>query len=238
MFLERISPGKFAAEKYTKTTPARVSNNFSNLTEYFESWKKVVEYLENLNNVYIATLGPAGTSSEAAASYLLKALKKPSKNYLLFSSYEEACNSLFVGSANLLLVANAYERIDRLYMNMDLKLLLAFIWETPSYGIAKKRGTQLSSSYPLTIATHHAPSSLVPWFIPEKGTNYQLMVTNSTSEAAMRVTKGEVDLCLTNINSVNQYGLEFISRVRTICMLWSIFTLNHNPENDRKLGEH
>lgn len=231
IFRKKI-PVKLTAKTYIDPPTTRLSNNFLKLTEYFESLKKVVEYLETLENIYIATLGPTGTSSEAAACYFLKALRKPPKNYLLFPSYEEASNNLFVGTANLLLVANAYRGIDKIYMNLNFELLLSFILETPVYGLAKKKGIQLSSSRPLKIATHHAPSSLIPWFISETGKNYQVIEANSTSDAAKRVIQGEVDLCLTNINAVKQYSLEFISRVRTICMLWSVFTLNQNQKSD------
>ncbi len=46
---------------------------------------------------------------------------------------------------------------------------------------------------------------------------------NSTSEAALRLKSGEVDLCLTTENAVKEYDIEFISPTRTILMLWSVF---------------
>ncbi len=232
MFRQKRFSITLTNQTQTNSISTQINNSTSKLIEYFDRSKKIVERLENSSNIHIATLGPKGTSSEAAACYLLKTLKKTPTSYLLFSSYEEACDNLSIGPANLLLVANAYKAIDKIYMNANLKLLLSFMWETPLYGLAKKKESQLVDDRPLKIATHHAPSSLIPWFSDKVVKSYKIVEVNSTSEAAIQVIKGDSDLCLTNMNAVDRYGLEFMSRLRPICMLWSVFALRKNQEDN------
>ena len=171
----------------------------------------------------IATLGPSGTSSEASAKYLLSSLKDQHGKYSLFPSYEDAYESLVSGASNVLLVANAYKGIDKFYMSKDIQFLFPFIFETPLYGVAKKPYEELTRERPLIVATHHAPSCLLPWFLADFDRKYEVLFVNSTSEAAVKLQKGEVDLCLTTANAAEKYNAEFISPTRTILMLWSVF---------------
>lgn len=172
--------------------------------------------------IHVATLGPAGTSSEAAAKYFLSVVNK-SGQYSLYPTYEEAFQELVSGKTNFLLVANAYERIDRIYMSHEVHLLLPFIYETPLYGIAKRPGDLLSDNQPLKIATHHAPASLIPWFLTDFHYDYEVLFVKSTSEAAIKLKTGEADLCVTTENAAKEYGVTFITKTRPILMLWSVF---------------
>ncbi|XCS12940.1 hypothetical protein GBG21_09305 [Aeribacillus pallidus] len=147
-----------------------------------------------LEQLEIATLGPSGTSSEASAQYLLSSLKNSHGKYSLFPTYEEAYENLVSGTSNILLVANAYKGIDKFYMSKDIQ-----------------------------FATHHAPSCLLPWFLADFDMKYEVLFVNSTSEAAIKLQKGEVDLCLTTVNAAQKYNVEFISPTCTILMLWSVF---------------
>lgn len=187
---------------------------------------KLFSSLFFLDQLEIATLGPSGTSSEASAEYLLSSLKAEHGKYSLFPSYEEAYESLVSGVSNVLLVANAYKGIDKFYMSKDIQLLFPFVFETPLYGVAKRPGEELDTERPLVIATHHAPSSLLSWFLADFDMKYEVLFVNSTSEAAVKLQKGDVDLCLTTENAVKKYNIEFISPTRTILMLWSVFGRN------------
>ncbi len=202
----------------TVNTQTRVQNLiFSNWNQQFLSSLLFLEQVE------IATLGPSGTSSEASAKFLLTTLKDEHGKYSLFPSYEEAYESLVSGVSNVLLVANAYKGIDKFYMSKDIQFLFPFIFETPLYGVAKRPHEKLNRSRPLVVATHHAPSSLLPWFLADFDIKYEILFVNSTSEAAVKLQKGEVDLCLTTANAAQKYNAEFISPTRTILMLWSVF---------------
>lgn len=61
----------------------------------------------------VATLGPAGTSSEAAGTYLAASLSPVGPAPVeLHPSYEEACAAVIAGHAARLLVANAYQDVN------------------------------------------------------------------------------------------------------------------------------
>jgi hypothetical protein len=190
------------------------------LSNWNEKFVSSLLFLEEPN---IATLGPSGTSSEASTKYLLSLLNVEDGKYSLYSSYEEAYESLISGVSNLLLVANAYKDIDKFYMSKDIQFLFPYVFETPLYGVAKRPFEELDRSRTLIVATHHAPSSLLPWFLTHLNIEYKVLLVNSTSEAAVKLQKGEVDLCLTTENAAQKYNVSFISPTRTILMLWSVF---------------
>lgn len=158
-----------------------------------------VNSLYNFPQIRVATLGPEGTSSQVAALYLLNSLRvlpwlrRNAEECLLFSSYEEAFEEVVRGNAEILLVANAYKSIDRFYMSSVVRLSFSFICETPLYGVAKRRDYELPKHRPVTIATHHAPSSLIPWFLNGYGLEYEIVEVNSTSDAAIKVVHGETE---------------------------------------------
>jgi prephenate dehydratase len=175
----------------------------------------------------IATLGPAGTSSEQAAVHL-RALLDPDgdpteapADIQLYDSYEEAGKALATGEAGRLVVANAYAGINTFYMDPALDLAGAFVFDTPHYGIAQARGHQVPARP--RIATHPAPAALVMELLPTPYTAKELVLTMSTSAAARAARDLETDLALTTEPAAALHELEFISRTRPIRMLWSVF---------------
>ncbi|MDU0813913.1 bacilysin biosynthesis protein BacA [Bacillus siamensis] len=186
-------------------------------------YEGLMEFITKTPLLNVATLGPSGTSSEAAAKYFLSAINSENGQYTLYPTYEEAFQGLILGKSNFLIVANAYERIDRIYMSQETHLLFPFVYETPLYGIAKRPGTPLPMNQTLKIATHHAPVSLIPWFLADLSFEYEVVFVKSTSEAAMKLKAGEVDLCVTTENAAKQCGVKFITKTRPILMLWSVF---------------
>ncbi|HEY9801024.1 MAG TPA: hypothetical protein V6D25_11750 [Leptolyngbyaceae cyanobacterium] len=190
---------------------------------YSKQIKNFSNYLSSLSKIEIATLGPKGTSSEATGIYLVSLINNMNTRCCVYPSYEKAMESVISGKSDLLLIANAYNKIDQVYMCPKLKLLTAFEYQTPYYGLAKKIGYKLPDQGTLKIATHHAPQSLIPHFIDNKKIDYEVIFVESTSAAALSTQQGNFDLCVTNENSVQMYGLEFISRTLPIIMLWSVF---------------
>lgn len=185
--------------------------------------KRFSAYLNTLPKIDIATLGPQGTSSEATGGYLLSLINRENAKCSLYSSYENAMESVLSGRSNLLLMANAYCKIDKVYMCPNLKLLTSFEYPTPCYGLAKKIDYQLPKDRHFKIATHHAPLSLISQFMGNDAANYEVTLVESTSKAALVTQQGDFDLCITNSNSVQAYDLEFISETRPIFMVWSVF---------------
>ncbi|MEU9806190.1 hypothetical protein [Mycobacterium sp. NPDC050853] len=178
----------------------------------------------------IATLGPAGTSSEASAQHLLDWAAQDHNArggpVQLFSTYEHAKEAVLTASATHLLVANAYREISKFYMDPKLKIAAAYRFNTPNYGLAKCRGAQIPSR--IVVATHPSPIPLIEELLPADITVSVVVPMSSTSAAAAAVDGNEVDVALTTDIAAEIYDLEFISRTRPIEMLWTVFRLTHN----------
>lgn len=172
----------------------------------------------------VATLGPRGTSSELAASYVLGLFGEEMRSggeVVLYPSFEEAGEAVLQGWETAVVVANAYSEVDALYMNPAFFLAGAFILHTPDYGVVAPTGTPLPLK--VKVATHPAPAALVGELVPPSFMVSQTLMAPSTSEAARMVARGEVDLALTNETSAREHRLRFVSRTRPIRMLWSVF---------------
>jgi hypothetical protein len=186
-------------------------------------------YNLNINDPYsefsIYTLGPAGTSSEFAANYLSIWLKK--KGYckevkiVLKKTYEVARQEI-TEKNSILLVANAYADINLFYMDYSLTLGAVFVLETPSYGIVTKTGELPENKNTLLIASHPAPVPIISQLLPNQNIK-QIVKKNSTSSAALAVLNDEVDAALTTQIAAKNYNLLFVTKTRTINMLWSAF---------------
>jgi prephenate dehydratase len=178
----------------------------------------------------IATLGPAGTSSEASARHLLDwaahALNAGAGSIQLFTTYEDAGIMVLTGNATHLLVANAYREIHNFYMDPKLKIAAAYRFNTPNYGLAKCRGAQISSR--IAVASHPSPTPLIEELLPAGMTVSRVVTMLSTSAAAAAVDGKEIDVALTTDVAAQIYDLEFISRTRPIEMLWTAFSPTYN----------
>ncbi|RMO90021.1 hypothetical protein ALQ33_00952 [Pseudomonas syringae pv. philadelphi] len=173
----------------------------------------------------IHTLGPSGTSSEAAAGFFTEwfAQRHPESRVQisLSHSYEHACSTMDERTPRVLIVANAYPQIHNFYMNPRLSLVATFVFDTPEYGLVSKG--QLNTRK-LTIATHPAPLLLIQELLPEGLEVDSVIFSLSTSAAAAAVARGEVDVALTTEVAAHIHGLQFISKTRPIRMLWSVFS--------------
>ncbi|MFG2785929.1 prephenate dehydratase domain-containing protein [Streptomyces prunicolor] len=172
----------------------------------------------------IGTLGPAGTSSEQAALYLWADRGKDVVPEIrLYDSYEEVGEALRERTVSHLVIANAYAGVHSFYMDPGLRFAGAFLFDTPHYGIAVAPGHPIPKR--ARIATHPAPVALVEELLPEGYAVEEILYAASTSAAAGQARRRETDLALTTQPAAKANELEFISRTRTIRMLWSVFTL-------------
>ena len=183
----------------------------------------VVEASASVAGDTVATLGPEGTSSEAAGRYLTSTLVASSGigTVGLHGSYEAARDAVLSGSAARLLVANAYHGVNAFYMDQRLALERAFVFDTPAYGLAARRNTPIPLSS--RVITHPAPRDLIYQLAPAGYPVGDVELAQSTSAAAAVVASGDADLALTTAPAAQLYDLEFISPTRTIRMLWSVF---------------
>jgi len=141
---------------------------------------------------------------------------------VLGDRYEEAAQHVVMGTADLLLVANAYKGINDFYSSPHL--YCAYFFQTPLYGVAARKGWVPEPNMRYSIATHHSPTVLVPWFLKDLRIEYDLVHAESTMAAAVATDTGAADLCVTNAVAVEKTpGIEFVTRTRPIRMLWSLF---------------
>ncbi|WP_326654941.1 MULTISPECIES: hypothetical protein [unclassified Streptomyces] len=173
----------------------------------------------------VGTLGPPGTSSEAAAGHFIRlsGSDSPQPAIHLFDTYEEAGAALRTDHVTHLIVANAYSAVNQFYMDPCLALTNVFVMDTPLYGIAAPHNDGPVPDSP-TIATHPAPEPIIGQLLSPKHSTYKVIHSTSTSAAAQAVTDGIADLALTTVPSAERHGLEFISATRPILMVWSVFT--------------
>ena len=185
-----------------------------------------VWHFDSAGSLRVATLGPSGTSSEIAASYVCALSGERlvvDGEVMLCPSFEEASEAVLGGRATAVVVANAYTKVNDLYMNPDFFLAGAFIMPTPDYGVVAP--PDIPVPLKVRVATHSAPAALVDELIPPSFMVDETLPVSSTSEAARMVAQGEVDLALTNETSAREHCLRFVSRTRPIRMLWSVFVL-------------
>jgi prephenate dehydratase len=174
----------------------------------------------------VASLGPAGTSSEQAANVLWSILSDASfeeARVSLHDTYELAADTVRSGRASHFVVANAYRNINEFYMDTRLVLSGVFVMDTPLYGLAKPAGVAELPRAP-RIASHPSPVPLIVQLMPAGHTVGDVVVAPSTSAAARAVNAGHTDLALTTEPAARMHGLTFISRLRPIRMVWSVFT--------------
>lgn len=180
--------------------------------------------INDWHDVIIHTLGPSGTSSEAAAGFFTEWFKQryPGScvRLKLSDSYEHARSSMEKDTPAVLIVANAYPEIHNFYMEPQLSLVATFVFDTPLYGLVSKG--PLTTNKP-TVATHPAPRLLIEELLPQGLEVGSVVLTLSTSAAAAIAAKGEADVALTTEVAANIHGLHFISNTRPIRMLWSVF---------------
>ncbi len=172
----------------------------------------------------IVTLGPRGTSSEAAAAALAATLAgrgHESVRVELSQRYEDAAARVLGGSAELVVVANAYANVSEFYMEPRLQLTAAFVKDTPNYGLAAAKPVDAVGV--LTVASHPAPIPLIEQLLPEGMKVAEVVPALSTSAAAEAAADGRVDAALTTVPAAGLFGLRFFSRTRPIRMLWSVF---------------
>jgi prephenate decarboxylase len=174
----------------------------------------------------IGTLGPSGTSSDYASSYIVKQLESEqlTGEIQLFDSFPDVKEALLQDQVDLALVPHAYHLINEFYMEPSFDLGFIFIYPTPVYGLAKKKNTEVVFKG-ARLVTHPAPLPLLSRLLPESQdlSEIQVDLSPSTSNAAIQVQQGLATLAITNKNAVDAYDLEFISTYGKIPMSWSIF---------------
>lgn len=184
-------------------------------TEIFKILPRI-EYRSDYQSTFIATLGPPGTSSEFVARHL-------SDNLILFPSYEQAEEHLHSSrQETVLLVANAYQYINKFYISAKTKPVAAFFCDTPSYVLASRLGRFQDIPRKPRISSHRAPAHLIEEILD--GSEFTFVEANSTSEAARMAAESAVDACITTRVACEKEGLTQLYESGVIPMLWTVFS--------------
>ena len=200
--------------------------------ELRRTMRSLRSYAKKQNHLVIATLGPEGTSSELCSSCFCKSVLRTRAQCKLFLSYEEAAHSVEIGESDLLLVANAYHKINEFYISYSLELATFFVFDTADYGIAARSPVffmsnssrnQVIKANQYVVSTHPAPAHLIPKLMGKFDFSYEVEYASSTSQAAKLVASGITDLCLTNTLAATREGLKMCTETYQIKMLWSVF---------------
>lgn len=184
----------------------------------------------------IATLGPRLTSSDTAARYLADLLQAKyglRGEVATYPTFHDAADAVLEGSASAIVVANAYSGVNSYYMDFRLALAAVFVHPTPPYGLAGRPHVEIPRS--CRIAVHPATLPLLDEMVP-KDREYEAVTASSTSAAAVMVLNQEVDLALTNGEVVRELGLAFVSHVRPIQMVWSLFVRSFGSPGEHARG--
>ena len=179
---------------------------------------------EQRNVIQIGTLGPSGTSSEAAAAYFIQTDEK-NQNYsiTLLNSFQLVLHELIHGELSVALVPHAYNDINLFYINPQVTLYRMFQFDTPAYGLARRRDRVLSQ-HSCRVVSHPAPILLLDNLLVQIGlSDYELEWVSSTSKAAEGVYENKADLALTNMNAIKKYNLVCCALYGPIRMGWSVF---------------
>ncbi|KND57270.1 Bacilysin biosynthesis protein BacA Similarities with prephenate dehydratase [Candidatus Burkholderia verschuerenii] len=173
------------------------------------------EYRTDYRDHIIATLGPSGTSSEFVARQL-------SERVMLLGNYEMAEAFIHDTDENaLLLVANAYQYINRFYISQRTGPIGAFFCDTPPYVLASKNKCVQDMPDRPRISSHRAPAHLLEQILPDAA--FTLVEADSTSAAARMTAESTVDACITTKIACEKEGLTALYDTGVIPMLWTLF---------------
>ncbi|MDR3441845.1 MAG: hypothetical protein P4L65_02390 [Legionella sp.] len=180
---------------------------------------------EPKKTIKIGTLGPSGTSSEAAVAYFIQIINEGSENYsiTLLNSFQSVLHELTHGDLSMAIVPHAYSEINLFYINPKIALYRMFTFNTPPYGLARRPDTVISKHH-CRVVSHPAPVHLLDILLRQIGVSrYEIVFADSTSRAAEEVCESRADLALTNMNAIKKYHLVCCALYGPIQMGWSVF---------------
>lgn len=181
-------------------------------------------------DVNIVTMGPYGTTSSIAADYLKRymteAVGSREVNICLYENFDKAVENLKSRHYDLIVLPNAYEKMTNFYWDDTLDLMMTFIIETPTYGLAGISDELPDKGKELLISTCKPVRHLLDGLLKKTvyaDRSYEIVEAYSTRHALSMLENHEVDLALTNDTSLKGSRAGFISGVLKTEVLWSVF---------------
>lgn len=177
--------------------------------------------------IQVHTLGPAGTNCEAAAKFWIGRRRNNRDTIVLHSSLESAVSAVLETSGDAVLLACVvYPRLHEIvFRNLaHMEVRDCFVMPTHRMVLAARVTPCAESSKPFgSIASHPAPVDLIA------GSEADIRMAKSNSEAAQICARGETDGCITTAVAANSNGLTIVKDFGSIQMGFSIHA---NPKLD------
>ncbi len=147
------------------------------------------------------TLGPSGTNCQQAVEVWFSRQGRAG-NVVLHPTLEVAVEALYGQPGAALLACVVYPDLHTLvFTNLHrLVMIDCFVVPTHNMVLAARQGVDVIRS----VATHPAPSSLVPSSIAER------RLVNSNTQAALDCVAGVTDACITTMPAVERHNLRII----------------------------
>jgi hypothetical protein len=176
----------------------------------------------------LGTLGPAGTSSHAAALILKERMAEldpgGSLHLRLSARFTEVLTALLDGSIDLALVPSAYHGATAFHWHPRLRLLLHFASSTPDYGLVLRPGGRLPNGRTPTVAVMDEVRVVLDDLWPRVQPEGPVVVAaRSTAHAAQLLVDGSVDVALTNDSTRQQLGLDWVTSRPGVPVVWMVF---------------
>lgn len=145
----------------------------------------------------IHTLGPQGTNCEAAAAAYL-AEREVDAEVVLHGSLEQAMEDVLADRASVLLGCVVYPELHRLVFPYLDRLYIADLFLHETWNMVLAAASEEAAL--ATVASHAAPSSLVP-------PGCSVIKAQSNSEAAGMCAEGRVSACITTRAAAERFRL-------------------------------
>lgn len=180
----------------------------------------------------LATLGPKGTCSEAAAvSYLNQRNLSDVYEVTLFDSFESVIQNLISEKVNLAIIPCAYVHYNKLlFGNLgEIKIHEVMHEETPPFVLAStKDPASFNTEEEFIISSHPSPAPLIEK-LPYK---CRQTITKSNVISAKMVVEGSADFCITTTKAISVLEKESMQSVKfhilktfgSADMIWIIFS--------------
>lgn len=162
----------------------------------------------------VSTLGPEGTNSHYAAKTYME-MKRIDGEPILCTSAKKSFELLLKGHAHLCIVCNLYPYIHKLYIpNLHAVVAVDVFLDKASMGLYTREGVNI-------IKTVAAPITSTAFVQNE---NYELIVVNSNSEAALICKDGKADAAVSTKKAAKECGLKGLRSYETFNVPYTVFS--------------
>jgi hypothetical protein len=178
----------------------------------------------------IGTLGPSGTCSEDIAyAYIQHKGWELHDALRLFTTFEDAIDSLYLGEVDRVIVPAAYSRYNEIvFRHTDWLAVREVLYsKTPAFVLAARSGFDRQTNHHPLLACHKAPSPL----LAKLNFEFEFLEVTSNAVAAQKVKDGEASLCITNERALNFTNLSLAPKNKlcvleyfgSVEMVWIVF---------------